>query len=463
LRRWGESLMRLRETLLGAAAVIVASGCDGALASPTRDDADAGAGADAGATTTTSCCPPNMRIAGVTAPIASSVACTIAAGARAPGWNGDFAGAVCDNACASVCGAPPCQLPQSYVEAFNALNGDGGGRPRPVAGDGSPDAWPVDANDEESVDAGTPLDGASADVDAESSTVVCPKTSATIAVSCGVLCGGGRRTEGFAARGDRGGTDGERLARMAWLEAVSVHAFDRLERELAAHGAPPSLRRDARRARRDEVRHTAMTTRLARRRGAKPVVPERPSTMHVRALVDVAIENAIEGCVRETHGALLAFVEALSSPDPSLRRAMRSIAEDECRHAELAWSVHAWALPRLPPAARKRVDDALRAAARELPAWARRTIEAIGVDTSPASTGRTGPAGGPSDIRPALRSRGAEAESMTPRRVEPARVVISLRRDCSSWVMEPEPMPGLSSGGSRALALPLPPRTRRAQ
>jgi hypothetical protein len=112
-----------------------------------------------------------------------------------------------------------------------------------------------------------------------------------------------------------------------------------------------------------------MTTRLARRRSATPAVPDRPSTMPVRALVDVAVENAVEGCIRETYGALLAFVEALSSPDPSLRRAMRTIAEDECRHAELAWSVHAWALPRLRPAERKRVEDALREAARDVPAW----------------------------------------------------------------------------------------------
>jgi hypothetical protein len=107
-------------------------------------------------------------------------------------------------------------------------------------------------------------------------------------------------------------------------------------------------------------------------------VPDRPSTMRTRTLADVAVENAVEGCVRETYGALLAFVEALSSPDPSLRRAMRSIAEDECRHAELAWSVHAWALPRLLPAERRRVVEALRAATRELPAWARRTMKAIG-------------------------------------------------------------------------------------
>ncbi|HEX8791340.1 MAG TPA: ferritin-like domain-containing protein [Polyangiaceae bacterium] len=351
--------------------MIVASGCGGNHASSSNDDAatsNIDGGDDGDATAQTGSCPPNTGV--INADVPSSVACAIAAGPTVTSPPGDFGGAACEQ----VCGPRPCNLPQSYVDAFNALNGDGGARPRPDAGQTSPEAGAVDAGEEGSVDGGAQVDSASAGPDAGSSTVVCPQAPAIVTITCTGTCIGGRRTEGFAARGAAGGTDGERLAHMAWLEAVSVHAFERLEHELAAHGAPPSLRRDARRARCDEVRHTAMTTRLARRRGVEPVVPDRPSTMRVRTLVDVAVENAVEGCVRETYGALLAFVEALSSPDPSLRRAMRSIAEDECRHAELAWSVHAWALPRLPRAERKRVDEALRGAAREIPVWAQRAI-----------------------------------------------------------------------------------------
>ncbi len=266
-------------------------------------------------------CPPTPPPALVNA----AVACAIADEAPAdngPGYQGSACSAACNLDTAT------CDLPQSYLDAFNALHAEAG-----------------------TVDGGTD----------------CPQIS-WVTLTCASRCTGGRLTEGFATR-NGAGSDGERLAHTAWLEAVSVHAFERLERELAAHGAPPALRRDARRARRDEVRHTAMTTRLARRRGVTPAVPDRPSTMRVRPLVELAVENAVEGCVRETYGALLAFVEALSSPDPSLRRSMRAIAEDECRHAELAWSVHAWALPRLRPAERKRVEDALREAARDVPAW----------------------------------------------------------------------------------------------
>jgi hypothetical protein len=153
---------------------------------------------------------------------------------------------------------------------------------------------------------------------------------------------------------------------MAWLEAVSVHAFERLERELAAHGAPVRLRREARRARRDEVRHAALVRRLAQRRAGAPRRPDERALAPVRSLARLATENAVEGCVRETYGALVNFVDALASPDPELREAMRTIGEDECRHAELAWAIHAWALPRLSANEGARVQAAMRDAVGEI-------------------------------------------------------------------------------------------------
>jgi len=57
------------------------------------------------------------------------------------------------------------------------------------------------------------------------------------------------------------------------------------------------------------------------------------------ALVDVALENAVEGCVRETYGALIATRQAEAASDPVVRRAMRKIAADETAHAALSWDV----------------------------------------------------------------------------------------------------------------------------
>jgi hypothetical protein len=210
-------------------------------------------------------------------------------------------------------------------------------------------------------------DGGVPNPDGGPDTLQCPTAPALVTITCLMNCTG-RLTAGYAAPRCAAQGDGERLAAMSYLEAVSVHAFERLERELAAHGAPPSLLRDARRARRDEVRHTAMTARLARSRGGVPRLPEPPAARAAaaRPLFEMALENAVEGCVRETYGAVAGLVEAQTSGDATLRRAMRSIAADECRHAELAWAVHEWAMARLSDEERRRVKESMREAIAEI-------------------------------------------------------------------------------------------------
>jgi hypothetical protein len=89
------------------------------------------------------------------------------------------------------------------------------------------------------------------------------------------------------------------LADVAYLESAAVEAFDILVRELEAHGAPTALVLAARAAREDEVRHARMTEKLAKARGASVRAVER-SPREVRALVDIAIDNAREGCSRST-------------------------------------------------------------------------------------------------------------------------------------------------------------------
>jgi hypothetical protein len=178
----------------------------------------------------------------------------------------------------------------------------------------------------------------------------------------------GRLTDGIAPPAGATPRDGlgAQFAARAYLEAASVFAFERLERELLAHHAPTSLVREARRARRDEVRHTAMQARLARRYGARPSVPRAPQTNGPRSLYELALENAVEGCVRETYGATVGLVEAARSTEPRFRRTMRAIAVDECRHAELAWTIRHWVRPRLSESENRRIDDAMRMAIEEI-------------------------------------------------------------------------------------------------
>lgn len=186
----------------------------------------------------------------------------------------------------------------------------------------------------------------------------------------------GRRPGGLVRARARGNSVvGAHLASIAHLEAASVTAFERLEAELTAHGAPPSLVRASRRARADEVRHAAVVTSLARRHGATPPRPQ-VGALPVRELEAIAIENAVEGCVREAYGALVGAWQARFAGDRRLRAAMRTIAKDEARHAALAFAVDAWSEPRLSVAARRRVANARREALELLQSEARRPVPA---------------------------------------------------------------------------------------
>ena len=158
---------------------------------------------------------------------------------------------------------------------------------------------------------------------------------------------------------------GTYFSEVAYLEAASVAAFRALGRQLQAHGAPQSLRRAARRAARDEIRHARLTRKLAVRFGGRYVPPQvsaKPATL----LETIALENATEGCVRETYGALLATYQAQNAGDTQVRRVMRQIAHDETQHAALAWRIAHWVEHRLDPAARQRVWAARRASVESL-------------------------------------------------------------------------------------------------
>jgi hypothetical protein len=185
-------------------------------------------------------------------------------------------------------------------------------------------------------------------------------------IACGVCPGVGRRPAGLRpGRSPRGTSVSRHFEAMAHLEAASVHAFERLARELRAHGAPPALVRTARRSARDEVRHARLAGGLAKRFGGKPA--KAYVRRHgVRSMGRMAKENAVEGCVHETYGALVALWQATHARDPHVRSCMRTIAKDELRHAALAWTIAEWAEQRLDASGRARVMAARSRALHEL-------------------------------------------------------------------------------------------------
>jgi hypothetical protein len=111
---------------------------------------------------------------------------------------------------------------------------------------------------------------------------------------------------------------GRFLAQAATLEAASIHAFQQLTRELLQRGAPAELIAWAARSALEELRHTQLMAAEALRFGATPC-PPRIATLPPRSLFELALENAVEGCVRESYGALVAHQQAALARDPQLR------------------------------------------------------------------------------------------------------------------------------------------------
>ncbi|HJL15896.1 MAG TPA: ferritin-like domain-containing protein [Sandaracinaceae bacterium LLY-WYZ-13_1] len=155
------------------------------------------------------------------------------------------------------------------------------------------------------------------------------------------------------------------LVEAARLEAASVIAFRRLAHELRAHRAPAVLVGGAREAARDEVRHARTMARWRDRLGGSSA-PVEVAPAAPRSLRALAEDNAVEGCVGETWGALVIAVQARAAADPALRADLRRIADDELAHA--AWSValHRWTMPRLSRAERDAIEARAHAAIDDL-------------------------------------------------------------------------------------------------
>lgn len=139
---------------------------------------------------------------------------------------------------------------------------------------------------------------------------------------------------------------GAYFAQLAYLEEAATIAFSFLASELAALQAPESFGLEAERAREDEQDHMLLTQALTQRySGTLREVEVAPFTQ--RPLVEIAMDNAVEGCVRETYGTLMAMWQSLTAEDLVVRAVMEKIALDETRHAALSWEIARWLWPQL--------------------------------------------------------------------------------------------------------------------
>jgi hypothetical protein len=138
-----------------------------------------------------------------------------------------------------------------------------------------------------------------------------------------------------------------------------------MERELKRFGAPPELQLRAQRARADEERHYNQMATMARREGSS-VVRAHAVPADERPLLAAALENAVEGCVREAWGALSAHYQATTAADAEARQLWHDVARDESEHAELSLALHHWFMLQLTTEEQKLVDAAMQRARLEL-------------------------------------------------------------------------------------------------
>jgi hypothetical protein len=142
------------------------------------------------------------------------------------------------------------------------------------------------------------------------------------------------------------------------MEHASIAAFARFTLELLAFGAPSDLVEQAQAAMADETRHAKLCFALASAYAGRDIGPGALEMSGVALGADLetsVITAFIEGCVGETVAAAEAKEAARFATDPAVATLLTAIAEDEARHAALAWRFVAWALRSSAPGVRTRI------------------------------------------------------------------------------------------------------------
>jgi hypothetical protein len=153
----------------------------------------------------------------------------------------------------------------------------------------------------------------------------------------------------------------------SWLgqmEHASIAAFARFQLQLLALGAPPALVEACNRALADETAHARLCFGIASAYAGRALGPgplDVKYSLHAVSLVEVVDLVVAEGCFGETRAALEALEAADNARDPVIRACYARIADDEQRHAELAFRFVRWALDREPDAVTRRIRAALEA------------------------------------------------------------------------------------------------------
>jgi hypothetical protein len=136
----------------------------------------------------------------------------------------------------------------------------------------------------------------------------------------------------------------------ALTEHASVASFARFLLECLALGTPADIVLEAQRALADEVTHATSSFALASAYAGVDLGPSaldisNAMSQHV-TLAECVRRTFREGCIAETVSAELIHAAADVASDPAVKSVLGRTAEDERRHAVLAWRFVAWAVAR---------------------------------------------------------------------------------------------------------------------
>lgn len=137
----------------------------------------------------------------------------------------------------------------------------------------------------------------------------------------------------------------EHWLRAGALEHASIASFARFSLQLLAMGAPADLVRETQAAMGDEIEHAKTCYAIARLYGAEASGPSTLPAATAPISSDarqIAAALVAEGCIGEALAAAEAAILADRCEVPEVARALRRIAEDEQRHAALAYRALAW-------------------------------------------------------------------------------------------------------------------------
>ncbi|MBX3274559.1 MAG: hypothetical protein KF729_30115 [Sandaracinaceae bacterium] len=153
--------------------------------------------------------------------------------------------------------------------------------------------------------------------------------------------------------------------RDARLEAASVATFLELADDLRRAGAPDALVAWAEQAADEERAHAKACAALASRHAgvaleappAEPLPP--PDESAEESLVRMAREALVDGCLGEGYASAALTAARARTSDPEAHDVVERLAQEEARHAELAWAVLAFCLARGGEPVRREVERLL--------------------------------------------------------------------------------------------------------